>query len=123
LGSGLDLDWSVTRRDVGEDIILIDSQTYRPHAFGGAGVVQTELGRFDAHLGGRYKIGLRVRQSSPDLRAASPLLNVDAHWAYREKWVEYEQLSFWFAALIGIAGIVTSIRGFRSISSQATPCV
>jgi hypothetical protein len=116
LGSGLDLDWSVTRRDLGEDIVLIDNQTYRPHAFGGAGAVETELGRFGAQLGGRYKIGLRVRQSSPELRAASPLLKVDAHWVYWEKWIEYEQLSFWFAAMVGIPGIVTLIRGFRSRS-------
>jgi hypothetical protein len=113
LGSGLDLDWSVTRRDLGEEIILIDSQTYSPHAFGGAGAVQTELGRFNAQPGGRYKIGLRVRQSSEELRTSSPLLKVDAHWVYWEKWVEYEQLSFWFAALVGISGLVNLIRGFR----------
>lgn len=82
LGSGLDLDWSVTRRDLGEGIILIDRQAYSPHAFGGTGAVQTELGRFDARPGGRYKIALRVRQSAEELRTSSPLLKVDAHWVY-----------------------------------------
>lgn len=118
LGSGLDLDWSVTRRDLGEDIVLINNQTYLPHAFGGAGAVETELGRFDAQSGGRYKISLRVRQSSPELRAASPLLKVDAHWVYWEKGVEYEQLSFWFAAVVGIAGIFAIIRGFRQLAKS-----
>ncbi|NYF81243.1 hypothetical protein [Granulicella arctica] len=112
------MDWSVTRRDLGEDIVLINNQTYLPHAFGGAGAVETELGRFDAQSGGRYKISLRVRQSSPELRAASPLLKVDAHWVYWEKGVEYEQLSFWFAAVVGIAGIFAIIRGFRQLAKS-----
>lgn len=110
LGSGLDLDWSVTRLGSGGDRILIDNQTYYPHAFGGAGAVQTELGRFDAELGGHYKISLRMRQSSPILRADSPRLIVEPHWKYFEPLVIQDQISSWFAAIVGVVGAVILFR-------------
>jgi hypothetical protein len=114
LGSGLDLDWSVTRSDLGEAVTLIDNETYIGHAFGGSGGVQTELGRFGAQAGGHYRVSLLVRQSDPELRAASPFLKVDAHWVYWEKWIEYQQLSFWFAVIVGVTGIVNLIRAVRT---------
>jgi hypothetical protein len=119
LGSGLDLDWSVVRLDLGDELVLV-KESYRPHAFGGAaGAVQTELGRFDAQRGGRYKIDLRIRGSSPELGAASPLLKVDVHWSYWEKWVEYEQLSIWFAVAAGIAGALMLRSAARSNTNSA----
>src|ERR1700730_14416459 len=48
IGSGLDLDWSLTRRDSNAELVMLDRQTYRPRAFGGAGFVETVLGTFDA---------------------------------------------------------------------------
>jgi hypothetical protein len=59
LGDGLNIDWSVTREGGSNgNGDLVANQPYTPHSFGGAGAVETELGRFEAQAGQRYKISI-----------------------------------------------------------------
>jgi hypothetical protein len=109
LGSGLDLDWSVLRHNSTEDVVVVDKQPYRPGSFGGAGVVETVLGDFDAQKGEHYKILLRVRKIAPELTAASPKVSVEAHRIYWEKWVILAQASFLFAIVPGVSGVLILI--------------
>jgi hypothetical protein len=114
LGGGLDLDWSVIRRDTSGDTALINNQTYRPQAFGGAGEMQTVLGAFEAKRGDRYKIALRVHKNSPELNEANPKIKVEPHRIYWEEWVELAPLSFGFAGVLGLIGIVIVIYAIRT---------
>jgi hypothetical protein len=109
LGSGLDLDWSVLRLAFPEDVAVVDKEAYRPGGFGGAGVVETVLGSFDAQKGEHYKILLRVRKIAPELNAASPKVSVEAHRIYWEKWMIFAQASLLFAIVQGVSGLLILI--------------
>ena len=106
LGNGLDLDWSVISRNSSGKRPIVDRKLYVPGAFGGAGVVATELGTFDAHEGDRYSVLLHVRRIAPELRAASPRISVEAGRIYWEKWVIFAQLSLMFAFVPGVGGVL-----------------
>jgi hypothetical protein len=109
LGSGLDLDWSVLRHDLPEDAAVVDKEAYRPQSFGGAGVVETVLGSFDAQKGEHYKILLHVRKIAPELNAASPKVRVEAHRIYWEKWMIFAQASLLFAIVPAVGGLLILI--------------
>jgi hypothetical protein len=113
VGSGLDLDWSVVGHSSGNDLALIQNRDYKPHAFGGSGAVQTELGSFEAQRGGRYKVLLKLRQDSSELNTASPRVRVDAARIYWETWVIYGQMALWLAGIVGLLGVFTIIWGLR----------
>jgi hypothetical protein len=106
LGNGLDLDWSVISRNSSGERPIIDRKLYVPGAFGGAGVVATTLGTFDAHEGDHYKILLHVRNIAPELRVASPKISVEAGRIYWEEWVIFAQLSLMFAVFFGAGGVL-----------------
>lgn len=106
LGSGLDLDWSVLSGDSNKVKAVVDRQAYRPQGFGGAGVVSTVLGDFDAKEGNRYRILLHVKNVAPELISASPKIRVEAHRIYWEKWIIYSQASLLFAIIPGAAGLL-----------------
>ncbi len=78
VGSGLDLDWSVVRHQLPKDVTVVDHQVYKPQGFGGAGVIETVLGDFDAQAGEKYRILLHVRKIVPELNSASPKISVEA---------------------------------------------
>ena len=106
LGSGLSLDWAVIREGWGNNTPVIETQAYRPGLFGGAGVVQTQLGSFTAQRGKRYVVVLNVHNVSPELNAASPQIRVEAARIYWEDWVIFSQLTFGFMAIIGTVGLL-----------------
>jgi hypothetical protein len=109
LGSGLDLDWSVLRQALAGDAAVVNNEAYRPQSFGGAGVVETVLGSFDAQKGEHYKIRLHIRKIAPELNAAFPKVSVEAHRIYWEKWMIFAQASLLFAIVPGISGLLVLI--------------
>lgn len=111
VGSGLVLDWSVVRRHLPQDVTVVDHETYKPQSFGGAGVIETVLGSFDAQKGEQYKILLHVRKIAPELNSASPRINVEAQRIYWEKWIIFAQASLLFAVLPGISGLLVLLLG------------
>jgi hypothetical protein len=110
VGSGLVLDWSVVRRHLPQDVMVVDHEAYKPQSFGGAGVIEAVLGSFDAQEGEQYKILLHIRKIAPELNSASPKINVEAHRIYWEKWIILAQASLLFAVLPGISGLLVLLR-------------
>jgi len=113
LGSGLSLDWTVKRVGWGDDTPVIGPLIYSPGSFGGAGVVQTQLGNFTAQRGKRYLVELNVHNVSSELNAALPQVRVEAARIYWENWVIFSQLTFVFMAVVGSIGLLTVIFSFR----------
>jgi hypothetical protein len=106
VGSGLDMDWSVVHHQLPKDVMVIDHRVYKPQGFGGAGVIETVLGDFDAQAGEKYRILLHVRKIVPELNSASPKISVEAGRIYWEKWIIFAQLSLLFAIFPGIGGVI-----------------
>ncbi len=113
LGSGLNLDWSVIREGWNENSSVVGPQAYNPSSFGGAGVVQTELGGFEGQRGKRYAVVLNVHSVSSELNTASPQVRVEAARIYWEKWVIVSQPVFLFAVVLGSVGLLIVVLSFR----------
>jgi hypothetical protein len=113
LGSGLKLDWAVIREGWNENSPVVGPKAYDPRAFGGAGVVQTQLGGFEAQRGKRYAVVLNVHSVSSELNAASPQVRVEAARIYWEKWVIFNQLIFWLSFVLGSVGLIIVAFSFR----------
>ncbi len=117
--SGMDLNWSVLRRGSHGETVVVDRRPYRPALFGGAGVVETGLGDFDAHKGDEYRIALNVKRLAPQLRSASPHIRVEAGTIYWEKWIIFSQVFLLFGAVVGFLGLAALLISFPWQGNQS----
>jgi hypothetical protein len=92
-------------------VTVVDHETYKPQSLGGAGVIETVLGSFDAQKGEQYKILLHVRKIAPELTPHHRGSTSRRKGFIGEKWIIFAQASLLFAVLPGISGLLVLLLG------------
>ena len=89
---------------------------YRPYAFGGAGEITTELGRFEGVPGEPYRLALRIGNIASELMTAHLRLKVEAPWAAWGQWEILKQVGFLAAILFCATGLICISAGKSKVS-------